>query len=59
MNNAIKIKIYPKKWQNISLDWLFDMMYETKVSLSTWLVYVYHTSYKLNKYIKQFISPGV
>ena len=30
MNNAIKNQIYPKKSQYITLDWLFDMMYETK-----------------------------
>ena len=39
MNKAIKNQIYPKKSQYISLDWLFDMMYQTKVSLSARLVY--------------------
>ena len=38
MNNAVKIQIYPKTSQYISLDWLFDMMYETKVSVSPRLI---------------------
>ena len=39
MNNAVTNQIYPKKSQNISLDQIFDKMYETKVSLSPGLVY--------------------
>ena len=38
MHNADTNRIYPKKSQNISLDRIFDMMYETKVSLSPGLV---------------------
>ena len=30
----LKNQIYPKKPQYLSLDWLFDMLYETKVSVS-------------------------
>ena len=39
MNNAITTQIYQKKSQYISLDQIFDMMYETKVLLSPELVY--------------------
>ena len=39
MNNAVKNQIYPKRSQYISLDWLFDIMYETEVSLSPRLAY--------------------
>ena len=34
MSNAVENQIYPKKPQYLSLDWLFDMLYETKVSVS-------------------------
>ena len=39
MNNAVTNQIYAKKSQYISLDRIFDMMYETKVSLSPGLVH--------------------
>ena len=39
MNNAVTNQINPKRSQCISLDRTFDMMYETKVSLSSGLVY--------------------
>ena len=39
MNNAVPNQIYPKKSQYISLDWILDIMYKTKVSLSPGLVY--------------------
>ena len=39
MNNAVANQIYPKKSQHISLDRLFDIMYETKVSVSPGLIY--------------------
>ena len=39
MNNALKNKVYPNKSKDISLDWLFDMMHETKVLLSQRLAY--------------------
>ena len=39
INNAVKNQIYAKKSENIFLDWLFDMMYETltvtKTSITT------------------------
>ena len=38
-NNAVKNQIYSKKSQYIYLDWLFDIMYETNVSLSPRLIY--------------------
>ena len=38
MNNAVTNQIYPKKSQYISLDRIFDMMYETKGSLPPGLV---------------------
>ena len=34
MNNAVANQIYQKKSQYISLDRIFDMLYETKASLS-------------------------
>ena len=39
MNNAVANHIYQKKSQYISLCRVFDMFYETKVSLSPGLVY--------------------
>ena len=68
MHNAVKSQIYPKKSKYISLDWLFDMMYETKVSLSPRLAY--SLSYVIRSehavilnawrcYAKQLTSPGV
>ena len=39
-NNAVKNQIYSKKSQYIYLDWLFDIMYETNVSLSPRLIYL-------------------
>ena len=39
MNIAITNQIYLKKLQYIFLDQIFDMMYETKVSLSPVIVY--------------------
>ena len=39
MNNAVTHQIYPRKSQYISLEQIFDMIYETKVSLSPGLVY--------------------
>ena len=39
MNNAVTNQINSKKSQYISLDQTFDMMQETKVSLSSGLVY--------------------
>ena len=61
MNNAVTNQIYPKKSQYISLDRIFDMMYETKVSLSPGLVYPlsYVMLQEMNRYAKQLTSPGV
>ena len=39
MNNAVEIQIYLKKSQNIYLNWVFDIICETIVSLSPRLVY--------------------
>ena len=51
MNNAVKSQICPKKSQYISLDWLFNMMYESIVSLSPRLIY--QTTWKTNRFAKQ------
>ena len=39
MNDAVTNQIYPKNSQYISLDRIFNVAYETKVSLSPGLVY--------------------
>ena len=52
MNNAVKNQNYPKKPQYISLDQIFDIMYEMKVSMSPGLVYPlsYYISIKLRSH---------
>ena len=57
MHNAVTNQIYPKKSQCISLDRIFDMMYETsQVSLSPGLVCSRLYLKEVNRYAKQLTS---
>ena len=49
MNNVVTNQIYPKNSQYISLDQIFYMIYETKVSLSPGLVYSLSASPRCKK----------
>ena len=49
MNNVVTNQIYPKNSQYISLDQIFYMIYETKVSLSPGLVYPLSASARCKK----------